>query len=69
MFMRAKFLFSIWYFDNQVAFREKRFFLILAKIQEIKSEETSTERKYANRRLLKTLPRVSASELEQVFFI
>ena len=58
----AKFLFSIWYFDNQVALREKLFFQILAKIQEIKLEGTSAERKYANRRLLKTLPRVSLNE-------
>ena len=64
MFMRAKFLFSIWYFDNQVAFREKRFEKYWQKYRKlIKLERTSTERKYANRRLQgKTLPRVSLNE-------
>ena len=35
---------------------------ILAKIQEIKAKGTSAERKYANRRLHKTLPRVFLNE-------
>ena len=45
--------------QSSSSFRVKRFFLILAKLQEIKLEGTSVERKYANRRFLKTLPRVS----------
>ena len=63
MLIRTQFLFPIWYFGNQVAFREKHFFQILAKIQEIKLEGTSAEPKYAKRRLQgKTLPCVSLNE-------
>ena len=64
-FRRAKFLFSIC--SNQVALEKKKLFLItlpktLAKIQEFKLQGTSAERNYANRRMLKTLPRVSLTE-------